>query len=118
MTQSSSILVFGRDLALLDTRALVLKQAGYKVKAFSSWEEAPETEAVDLMILCHSLTEAERTTILRSAAAQWPSARKLAMAPLRGSVEGMAEVFNSFEGPAKLVERVRNLLSGRQLNQA
>ena len=110
MTNASSILVFGRDPALLESRALVLKQAGYKVRALSSWDEAETTELVDLMILCHSLREAERTMILRSAAAQWPSAKKLAMTPLRGSVEGRVEVFNSFEGPAKLVERVRSLL--------
>ena len=110
MSKASSILVFGRDPALLDTRALVLKQAGYKVRALSSWNEVPTTELVDLMILCHSLTEAERNTILRSSAAQWPTAKRLAMTPLGGSVEGMAEFFNSFEGPAKLVERVRSLL--------
>ena len=107
---TASILVLGRDMPLLDTRAWVLRQAGYRVKALAPWEVIPETESVDLLILCHTITEDERDALLLMATAQRPAIRMLCLTPTAGSLQGIPNIFNSFDGPSKLIETVQKLL--------
>lgn len=110
MTTLPSILVFGREPLLLSTRASILSNAGYNVKALSPGEKPPTSEVVDLLILCHTLTEAERNALLLFASSQRPAAETLCLTPTKGSLEGCTKLFNSHEGPAKLVETVQHLL--------
>lgn len=103
------ILVFGDDLTLLNTRAGVLRLAGYRVEVVSDrnklWKHEP-----DLIILCHSLPWVERVAVLQSAMMTWPDARRLCLTNSRESSEGSATFFRSFEGPAKLIQVVRHML--------
>lgn len=118
MSTASSILMYGRNPLLLDTRALVLRHAGYRVKALAPGDRPPSTEAVDLLILCHTLTEAERNALLLFAASQRPAPGMLCLTPARGSLEGFTDLFNSFDGPAKLLDAVRKLIVRQQSVQA
>ena len=110
MTTASSILVLGNDLTLLETRASVLKTAGYNVEASRAGEEMPSMRAVDLLIVCHTLSEAERTAVLRTASAQHPPTNTLCLTPTKGSLEGVVNLFNSYDGPGRLLETVEKLL--------
>ncbi|MGI4826972.1 MAG: hypothetical protein ACRYFU_02090 [Janthinobacterium lividum] len=56
MKSASSILMYGRDNCLLQTRALVLQQAGYKVATIQQWSGAQAHKKVNLVVLCHTLT--------------------------------------------------------------
>ncbi len=113
MSEASSILVFGRDPLLLDTRASILRLAGYRVIALTPKEGTPPTEAVNLLVLCHTLTAAERNALQLFAAAQRPAAGLLCLTPTEGSLEGFPDHFNIFDGPAKFVETVQKLLIRR-----
>ena len=110
MSEPSSIFVFGRDPLLLGTRADVLRHAGYRVIALTPKEGPPTTEAINLLVLCHTLTVAERNALQLFAAAQRPAAGLLCLIPTEGSLEGFPDHFNIFNGPAKFVETVQKLL--------
>jgi Response regulator containing CheY-like receiver, AAA-type ATPase, and DNA-binding domains len=58
MVGNSSILAVGNDPALLKTRALVLRAAGYHVVESANCEHALEigtSDHIDAVVLCHSL---------------------------------------------------------------
>jgi hypothetical protein len=78
MKLSPSILVYGRDTCLLQTRGLVLQQAGYRVAVVQDWFETHAHKTIDLVILCHSLTAQQRREALVAPSDQWPTAKKLA----------------------------------------
>ena len=63
MTMASSVLVFGRDPLLLDTRASVLRHAGFRVQALAPSKGPQTAERVNLLVLCHTLDEALETLI-------------------------------------------------------
>lgn len=105
-----SILMYGRDICLLQTRALVLQHAGYRVAAVQNWLGAPAHEAIDLLILCHSLTQQQRRKALEDASDQWPTAKQLCLTPTNGPIDTDCLTFDSFGGPEKLIEVVGKLL--------
>lgn len=72
MTRSGVSAVFvlnvGHDAALLETRSLVLRSAGYSVESASSVDEAIQrfrAADFDLVVLCHSVPEQERHRLIR-----------------------------------------------------
>ncbi len=110
MNAAPSILVYGRDTCLLQTRALVLQHAGYRVAAVQDWFGTHAHQGVDLIILCHSLTQKQRRDALDAASDQWPAARKLCLTPTKDAIDKDCLTFDSFAGPEKLIETVGKLL--------
>jgi|GEM_PF-2713372 len=67
MYPSPSILLFGHDRILLETRTLVLERGGCNVSVTSDLQDAIgriDAELVDLLILCHTLSPEECAAIL------------------------------------------------------
>jgi DNA-binding response OmpR family regulator len=64
------ILCYGSDMSLLDLRCRILLQAGYKSSACCTCEQVSETLSaggVWLLLLCHTLAEAEQQRVIRLA---------------------------------------------------
>jgi DNA-binding response OmpR family regulator len=81
MSVPISILLFGRNTRLLETRKMVLESVGYRVYLASDLSTASymlrEAE-IDLLILCHSLPMEERGRAL-AVTYHWPMMRSLVL---------------------------------------
>jgi CheY-like chemotaxis protein len=110
----TSILMYGRDADVLETRARVLEQAGHRVRTVASLdalERMLSTEQADLLVLCHSISmeECGRSIALTI---PWPQTKSLILtAGLKGyytQIEG--PVLDIMDGPANLVSTVGKLV--------
>ena len=76
MAGNSSILAVGNDPALLKTRVLVLRAAGYLVIESIKCEQVLDigtNDHIDAVILCHSLQGSESRHLIQ----EWRRARRL-----------------------------------------
>lgn len=74
-----SILLVGYDLWLLQTRALILRETEAAVYTCrpDQLEEATRGREIELLILCHSLSDATRRWVSAEAHRRWPQVRIL-----------------------------------------
>ena len=112
---SSSILVYGRDQRLLETRSLVLAQAGFRVSIVMGLEEAEAivaAEPVRVMVLCHTLSPEERVRALVAAKRLRPAVKRMVMTADALTVpdEGQEETLSVYDGPHQLILSVRRLV--------
>ncbi len=115
MSSATSILVYGRDPRLIDTRSLLLRRAGYTVLAALSLSDvidALPSGPVDLLLLCHSLMMEDCERAIALTRAEWPASRTLVLiAGLCGCKDVKADAFlYATEGPIKLLEAVSKLV--------
>lgn len=110
-----SILVYGRDPRLLDTRRWVLEKAGYRVLTVQTLSEAERMAAVEpisLFLLCHTLPIEDCQKALAAANTIRPEMKLLLMTantPLCS--QGPDErVLSAFDGPKALIGAVQELL--------
>ncbi len=110
-----SILVYGRDHRLLETRSWVLEQAGYRVLTALTLTEAEriaEIESVGLLLLCHSLSVEDYVNALTAVSTIHPEMKRLLMTantplcPLGPD----DRVLSAFDGPGALVAAVQELV--------
>jgi DNA-binding NtrC family response regulator len=79
---SGRILIFGHNSMLLDTRRRVLQGVGFQVWTATEPENVSSTiltKEIDLLILCQTLTESERSDALRAAHTLRPKMRIVLM---------------------------------------
>ena len=120
MAKPVSILMYGKDSSLLDTRQWLLQASGYQVRTtmnLSDIERMASEESVDLLILCHSLPVADTGRAVALVLSKRPSARTLILATHSSnhSATALEVVLNAAEGPAKLLSTVDRLV-GPQSN--
>ena len=111
----TTILIYGRDTGLLQTRRLLLEASGYRVLMATELAEVKRVvgaEGIDLLILCHSLSTAETQEALAVVAAHTHKVHTLIMAAYWGSYSaGVPDlVLEAMEGPAHLVSAVERLV--------
>jgi hypothetical protein len=114
MSAPMSILLYGHDQHLLRTRQMLLQGAGYRTMIATNLAEIDRLshyETIDLLILCHSLTLEECGRALALAQSRWPFMRSLMLSAM-GSwcfEEASVQVFDTTQGPAKLLVAVNHL---------
>ena len=112
MSTPISILICGRDAALLKTRGLVLESAGYDVTVtLRSLEFEPDLSAIKLMIVCHTLSENERRQAISILASRSPQAKIVCLAPTKGAIDASVTTVDSFRGPRMLLDTVKSLVA-------
>jgi DNA-binding response OmpR family regulator len=110
---SASILIFGHDATLLETRRLVLKSAGFRV-----WT-APEAtlaiqilleESIDLFVVCRSLSVEECEAILRTAHTLRPNMKNLVLSMNSSCTpaDRRDTFLTSFLDPRSLISLIQN----------
>ena len=75
MSGRASLLVYGTDRRLLDTRRMVLASVGHEVSVVSdplSLEASLSESPFNLLILCHSLPSDEDRRVAAMAPVRWP----------------------------------------------
>jgi len=113
----NTVLVYGRDPRLLETRQWLLEAEGYHVLPISGIAQIKSiAPPVDLLVVCHTVPSDECDLVLELASARWPGAHKLILVARTEtpSCAAKAESFHTIEGPAKLVSLVHQLLPPNQ----
>jgi len=113
--EPASILVYGRNAELLETRRWVLERTGMKVTTTTDLDEMEDmlvNEVIDLFILCHTLSPEEGDICLMKVHALRPAMKKLVLTantPL-GSLGPLEARVSAFDGPKTLMSEVERLL--------
>jgi hypothetical protein len=116
LSPQTSILVYGLDAALLETRRRVLELSGARVwvaTEFFHFDQITRAMEIDLIVLCHSLSTKECDGALALARSRWPQVQSLALlSGQRGCEFGPSEqVVDTAAGPAHLLRTVFRLLN-------
>lgn len=107
-----SILCLGNDLALLQTRKLVL-ETQFDVKHCSNAKEAIQLWPAcpfELLVLCHTLSDEECAAAEAYADSRTPAAHLLALQAGRSAFSKRARILRNLDGPEPLLNAVRELL--------
>ena len=108
------VLIFGHDMTLLMTRELILRRVALEICITTDHTEATRilaSEPVHLLILCHTLREAERSAILAVAhSLQKDLTSLLLVANESGNAPfGQDVTLSTFDGPYTLLAAVCRL---------
>ncbi len=117
MVSSPSILLYGHDARLLETRRWILEGCDFQVRTVSSLlalHETISTRQIDVMILCHSLSSEECERALDVAHLNSPGIKTLVLTAqdsICASAAGDDDaVLDTWEGPRVLLDTVQKLL--------
>ena len=113
--QPLTLLMFGHDEALMETRKWVLQSRGYRVvtvENLAGISAMSATTPVALILLCHTLSAAESETAVLLAHSRWPDAPHLALTEMSARAHGgiLGQLLHSEDGPAKLISQVEDLV--------
>jgi hypothetical protein len=115
MPSQDAILLYGRDKQLLEIRQLLLQGSGYRVWVATSLEQIDalsHTETIDLLLLCHLLTLEQSGRALAFSQSRWPLMESLFLSVANpwGEAGNQERVFETSQGPAKLLATLGQLL--------
>src|SRR6185437_14371940 len=77
-----SVLMYGHDARLLDSRKWVLQSCGYRalsVRHLSALNRVPLTPPINLLVLCYTLTQKECENAIAHAKLRWANVKELAL---------------------------------------
>lgn len=114
-TSQISIVLFGHDARILDSRKWALHGLGYRVLSvmnLADLDRIPATPAIDLLVLCHTLSAKESAQAVAQASARWPSIKKLALVrdTAKRSSRILGQVRQTLDGPSRLLSTVSELV--------
>ena len=115
MPSAVSILLYGRDDRLLESRQWVLERAGYRVRAttqFAVLDEMTLIAPVDLLLLCHTVPSEDCGAALTIAYLRCSHLRSLVLTAGDQQCSTIADaVLDAREGPKKLVSTIGEIFS-------
>jgi hypothetical protein len=112
--EMTSILIFGLDHTLLQTRHWILSRHGYATQVatdLSEVERGLAEDSIRLLILCYTLNEHQCDRAL-ALGHSCPGTQILLLAHGNCTGDGASEVLNVFEGPEELLSAVDKLMHG------
>jgi hypothetical protein len=115
MYHPAGVLIYGRDVRLLETRSWMLGKAGYRVSTateVADVERILRSEEISLSILCHTLSREQREMALTATRGIRPAMKSLLLVTrYRPEVDHEAnEVLSTSDGPGALVQTVNRML--------
>jgi len=110
-----SVLMYGHDASLLDSRKWVLESRGYRVhtiQRLSQLNHIPATSPVSLLVLCHTLTSQDAVDASTRASARWPGLKQLQLVAdsSRYPSQVLGQVMHTLDGPGRLIHKVSELV--------
>ena len=111
----TSILIYGRDARLLETRKWVLQSRGYRVVTIPSLADIdllPLAPPFALLILCHTLPAEEAEAATALASLRWPAIKALVMTidKSRSPTGLLGQLLHTMGGPTNLLSQVGALV--------
>lgn len=112
----SRILTFGHDTTLLQTREMILRKDGQEVLTATAVDEATRIlteQPIDLLILCHTLRQQERESILSLAHTLQRGVKALVLTSTSSGyiATGLDATLCTNDGPPALLATVHQLTS-------
>ena len=107
-----SVLIFGHDPRLLDSRKWVLQSCGYRAlsaRYLSAIDRMPMDPPVDLLVLCYTLSPRECENAIAHARLRWPDVKTLALVRQAASRYTGARPTTSHQPASVLTEVARAL---------
>jgi DNA-binding NtrC family response regulator len=116
-----NILVYGNDQMLVTTRGLILEKADYRVftvQTFANAMLALMNHQIDIVVLCQSLKDEERSGILETAHALQPEIKcaVLDLEEREVKLHGV-DLIQGLEGPTALLSAIGKLLTQKVTTQ-
>jgi hypothetical protein len=110
-----SILMYGRDANLMQTRQWVLQSRGYRVLIIThpaGIETTPLAPPIALLVFCHSLSSEERAIALALATSRWPAIKHLVLDAESSRNPGgiLGQLLHTMGGPQNLLAMVGKLV--------
>jgi hypothetical protein len=110
-----SILMYGRDANLMQTRQWVLQSRGYRVLVIThpaGIETTPLAPPIALLIFCHSISPEERAATLARATSRWPAIKHLVLDVEASRNPGgiLGQLLHTMGGPQNLLAMVGKLV--------
>lgn len=114
MPALKSVLLYGQDSHVSETRKLLLETGGYQVYVALNSPEALQYVVsfhIDILILCHTVPFESAETFLLVARALQPSAKTLLLATATRTHHQRRgdEVHDTSDGPAKFLEKIKTM---------
>ena len=111
------ILIYGHDKSLLDTRAALVRSAGFDALSASNLNDVErliEAEAIDALILCHTISPEEDEALLVKAWTVQPSMKALVLTANKrnGFVARDVPTVDVWNGPDAFIKKLRTLVAG------
>ncbi len=108
-----SVLLWGCDELLTETRGLLLARAGFSVWDHTRFdpEHPPADRAPDLIVLCHSVSRAAQEHLATQLRHAWPATRILLLSSRPEVPPSVDAVLMQSVEPARLVEVAVRLVS-------
>jgi hypothetical protein len=114
MIPSTHVLSFGHDLSLLQTRQQVLatRFQSSAVSNVSDLKEQISSEEIDMVVLCHTLSEEERRAALEIAECSLPSTKVLTLVSNTTTATFRSKhTLYGLVDPRELLEKVTEVLN-------
>jgi hypothetical protein len=113
--KQTTILMYGHDEHLLETRQWVLQSRGYRVLTVldpSAFASIPLVPSIPLLLLCHSLSRKECDVATTLAFARWPEIKSLVLDAdgTRAPSGLLGQLLHTMDGPAKLISIVNGIV--------
>ena len=111
-----SVLIYGHEARLLESRKWVLQSCGYRalsVRSIAALNKVPLTPPINLLVLCYTLTPKECESAIAHAKLRWPNVKELALVrhnAARESAPVFTHVRMAFDAPDPLVSMVGQLV--------
>ena len=97
---------------LLNTRGAVLRSVGHRVTTTTMpIEDDGSLLSVDLLLVCHTLDEAQRHHDLAALRLSNSRAKSLCLVPHAGKMDPHSAVLESFTGPYEMLRKISLLLA-------
>jgi DNA-binding response OmpR family regulator len=117
MPTDASILIFGRDRLLLQTREWLLKAANYRVLAAETLLDVGKIsgdQRVDLIVICHTVPEEDGEQALATVSTRCPNVKCLVLAAENKPDHApCAETLPIMSSPQTFISKVQNLVGGK-----
>jgi hypothetical protein len=111
-----SVLIYGHDARLLESRKWVLQSCGYRalsVRHLAGISRVPATPPIDLLVLCYTLTAKECESAIAQAKLRWPDVKELALVrhnSARDATPLLGDIQKALDAPTPLVNMVGQLV--------
>jgi hypothetical protein len=116
MSEPISLVFYGRDLHLMDTQRRLLEEAGYQVwtaAQIADIFEITSEEAIEVLILCPTLSPEERAWAIAFADVQSPPMKSIILSARKSGYrdEMLQNVLDARKDRADLLAAVERLVS-------
>ena len=111
-----SVLIYGHDARLLESRKWVLQSCGYRalsIRNVAALNQVPLTPPIDLLVLCYTLSPTECESVIAHAKLRWPNVKELALvrySAARDLLPALGELHRALDAPNPMLSMVGQLV--------